>query len=100
LVLTVLSGIVFYWLRCRCKIIYGAVEILVALTIMYIAYFPRGGGTLLTADDYVAPSLAAILASQVVAFFASVYVFVRGCDNIGLQDIVGRAFRGKPGKAA
>jgi hypothetical protein len=96
----VIGGFVFYWLRCTHKVLYGCCETFVSLIIAYIACFPQGGGTVLTADDYVAPSLAAILASRAVAFFASVYVFVRGSDNIGLKDIVLRVVAGKGGKVA
>ena len=38
----ILFGIFLYWFRCRCLICYGVVEILVALLLIYIFFFPEG----------------------------------------------------------
>jgi hypothetical protein len=78
---TLIGGLFFYWLRSNHKAVYGLCEIVISFVIIYIAYFPHGGGTLLAGDDYVPPPLGSLIASSVVAFFGSVYVFVRGCDN-------------------
>ena len=58
-------------------------EILAALALMYVIYFPHGGGLILLTGGYVPPSLLdSIISSQLVGVFASVYGFVRGWDNI------------------
>jgi hypothetical protein len=62
-------------------IAYGLSEILAALALMYVVYFPHGGPVLLY-GPYTPPSLLDILTGRAVAFFANVYGFVRGCDNI------------------
>jgi hypothetical protein len=81
LVLTVFAGIFFYWLRSNHRIVYGLSELLAALALMYVVYFPHGGRLILT-GGYVEPTLLDMLTSRAVAFFASVYGFVRGSDNI------------------
>ena len=98
-IVTVIAGLFFYWLRCKTRRLYGFCEVLFSFIIMYIAYFPNtkvtgtDTGTLLCADDcsHIPPSVADLLANELVLFLGSVYVFVRGCDNMGLQDIVGGA---------
>jgi hypothetical protein len=106
-IVTVIVALFFYWLRCKNRTLYGCSEVLFSFIIMYIAYFPNtkvtgtDTGTLLCADDcsHIPPSVAALLANEMVLFLGSVYVFVRGCDNIGLQDLVRRWVlrRGKVG---
>jgi hypothetical protein len=49
---------------------------------MYFIYFPHGGPVLLVTGGGLPPSLLDIISSKSVGFFASVYGFVRGCDNI------------------
>jgi hypothetical protein len=41
LVLTVMAGLFFYWLRNNHRILYGTSEILAALALMYVVYFPH-----------------------------------------------------------
>jgi hypothetical protein len=80
--LTVCAGVIFYWLRNNHRILYGASEILAALALMYFIYFPHGGPIpMITAQDIPRSFLDAV-SSEAVGFFASVYGFVRGCDNI------------------
>jgi hypothetical protein len=85
--LTVLIGLFFYWLRTNHRAWYGFSEILVAFGLLYVTYFPHGGEVLLTVD-YVPPTILDTLTSRAVPFFASVYAFVRGWDNIveGLRE--------------
>jgi hypothetical protein len=95
---TVIVALALYWLRCKTLRVYGCFEIIFSFIIMYIAYFPNtkvtgtDTGTVLYGDDlkHIPPSLAALLANEMVLFLGSAYVFVRGCDNIGLQDLVRR----------
>jgi hypothetical protein len=82
---TVIIGLFFYWLRSNCRVWYGVSEILVAVALMYVAYFPHGGGFILTgghAPSPLIPSILDKLISVAVPVFGSVYAFVRGCDNI------------------
>jgi hypothetical protein len=88
---TIIIGFFFYWLRNNHRVGYGFSEILAALALMYVAYFPHGGGIGLTGGGEAAPYIPTILdtlISRAVPFFASVYAFVRGCDNIiaGLRE--------------
>ena len=80
--LTVCAGVFFYWLRNNHRILSGMSEILAALALMFIIYFPHGGPILVTADESIPPSFLDVVSSAAVGFFASVYGFVRGCDNI------------------
>jgi hypothetical protein len=76
-------GVFFYQLRSRHRIAYGSCEILFSLVLAYLVCFPaQGSGTFIVGDDYVPPPFVSELAVQLVAIFASVYAFVRGCDNI------------------
>jgi hypothetical protein len=84
MVLTLCAGMFFYWLRNNHRILYGTSEILAALALMYFMYFPHGGPVLLT-GGYIAPTWLDVTRSKSVGFFASVYGFVRGCDNIGTE---------------
>jgi hypothetical protein len=80
--LTVCAGVFFYWLRNNHRILYGMSEILAALALMYFIYFPHGGPELLATGGGSPASLLDIISSAAVGFSASVYGFVRGCDNI------------------
>jgi hypothetical protein len=79
--ITVCAGLFFYWLRNNHRIVYGTSEIIAALALMYVVYFPHGGNAYLLMNS-TPPTFLDILTSRAVAFFASVYGFVRGCDNI------------------
>jgi hypothetical protein len=81
----VIIGLFFYWLRSNYLVWYGISEIFVAFALMYVAYFPHGGGVILTGGEAPPPPLPSILdalITRAVPFFASIYAFVRGCDNI------------------
>ena len=82
--LTVCAGVFFYWLRNNHRIWYGVSELLAAFALMYVIYFPHGSiGAIVTAGGYVPPSLLdTVITSKFVGFFASIYGFVRGWDNI------------------
>jgi hypothetical protein len=84
--LTVIVGL-FFWVRTNHRVWYGLSEIVVAFGLMYLAYFPHGGRVALQAH-YVEPSFLDVLTGRTVPLFASVYAFVRGCDNFlsGLQE--------------
>jgi hypothetical protein len=86
-VLTVIIRLFFYWLRSNRRVWYGFSEILVAFGLMCVTYFPHGGMVALAAA-YVSPTILDTLTSRAVPFFASVYAFVRGCDNFvaGLRE--------------
>jgi hypothetical protein len=83
IVLTVFIGIIFYWLRCSRRVLYGAIEIIVALALIYEFYFPLDGIVVHSVgSDYVPPTIWHVLASRSVHLVVSIYVFVRGCDNV------------------
>ena len=88
---TIIIGFFFYWLRNNHRVFYGLSEILAALALIYVAYFPHGVGGIETAGGAAPPYISTIwdtLISRAVPFFTSVYAFVRGCDNIvvGLRE--------------
>jgi hypothetical protein len=71
----------FYWLRCKHRTLYGALEIFFALVLMYVGLFPAQTHALLVRG----PTHSEIVIGAVTKFvtlFGAVYVFVRGLDNI------------------
>jgi len=42
----ILFGVLLYWLRCRHRVLYGAAEIVVALLLLYLFFFPEFQGYL------------------------------------------------------
>jgi hypothetical protein len=38
---TVCLGLFFYWLRCRRQLVYGLVELVVALAVIFLAFCPQ-----------------------------------------------------------
>ena len=70
----------FYWIRSSNRILYGAIEIAVGLTIFLILFKIVPSPTLLTADDTPRPVWLAV--PNIVGFFTGVYALVRGLDNI------------------
>jgi hypothetical protein len=90
---TVIAGLFFFGMRLKCRVLYGISEIIVAFGLMYIRYFPHGGGHIL-GNGGLPPSFLDTLAVEAVPIFVSVYAFVRGCDNLvtgwpWLQDRLG-----------
>jgi hypothetical protein len=45
-VVSVLFGALLYWLRCRHRVLYGMGEILVALLLLYLFFFPETANVL------------------------------------------------------
>jgi hypothetical protein len=81
--LAILTGVILYWCRCHHRLWYGVGEILVALLLLYIFFFPEGP-TALGAGGWtgsLGPVWGAIL-SRTVNLFAGLYALVRGLDNI------------------
>ena len=76
-VLTVAAGGFFYWLRGCCRWLYGLCEILIALLIIFLIWFPHGPHVLGAGGD----TLWDIFLTKTVSIFVGVYAFVRGCDN-------------------
>jgi hypothetical protein len=74
-------GIFFYWLRYRHRLLYGILEILVALVLLYVGIFPAETYALLIREP---PRSDIVIAgvTKMVTVFGAVYVFVRGLDNI------------------
>jgi hypothetical protein len=82
--LTIAAGAFFYWLRGRCRWVYGIVEIAVALLIIFLIWFPHGYRLLSVGGE----TFWDIFLSKTVSIFVGVYAFVRGCDNLigGLRE--------------
>jgi hypothetical protein len=84
---TIVIGLIFYWLRSNHRAVYGFSEILVAFGLMFLKYWPHGVGVLAFSLN-PPPTFLDALAAEAVPFFVTVYVFVRGCDNLigGLRE--------------
>ena len=97
-VLTVVAGLFFYWLRNNHRVWYGLSEILAALALMYLVYFPHGGPGVLGTYGSTPPSLLDILTPVAVPFlpvsmawFAAVITSSPACarDRRHLQQRIG-----------
>jgi hypothetical protein len=77
-VLSIMVAIFFYWLRGRNRILYGAFELVVAVLLLLLIFAPHPD--VLTAGNS-GPEWFFPL-SKVVSFFAAIYAFVHGWDNI------------------
>jgi hypothetical protein len=75
---TVAVGLLFYVLRCRQQLAYGVVELVVALAVIILTFYPQ---THYLEDLQVPPWWGWIL-SRGVGASAGIYVMVRGLDNI------------------
>jgi hypothetical protein len=82
-VLTVLFGLFLYWLRCHHRVLYGAAEIVVALLLIYIFFFPEHRGVLQMIEwgGPLGPVWGELL-SRAVTLFGGLYALVRGLDNV------------------
>jgi len=78
-VLLILAGIVAYRVRCANRFAYGLAEIVAAFGLMMIAAF-HPGPVYLTGNE---GSIFAKLLSTALSYVTSVYLMVRGLDNIG-----------------
>jgi hypothetical protein len=78
ILVTVVIGLLFYVVRCRCKLAYGLVELVVALAVIIVTFYPQTNYLLLEAK----PPLWGWLLSKSVGISAGIYVMVRGLDNI------------------
>jgi hypothetical protein len=77
IVLTIAAGTFFYWLRCRWLAWYGFSELIVALLLIYLTFFPHTNYLLLVGGGSWDKAF-----TEPVKLFAGIYAFVRGCDNI------------------
>jgi len=78
-IVTVLAGVGFYLLRCQIRWLYGLIEIIVALVIMFFASFPVANA--LYVEGSYGFGLSAYLTWGVITRLTGVYVLVRGLDN-------------------
>jgi hypothetical protein len=72
------AALVFYKLRCKRRLWYGMLELVVAVTVMVLAVFPQRGDILLAAG----PGLVGSSIEKLITMSAGIYIFVRGLDNI------------------
>ncbi|WFU14417.1 hypothetical protein [Bradyrhizobium sp. CB3481] len=77
-VLLMFAGFVAYWLRCRHRFSYGILEIIAAVGLMIIAVFHPEAGHLSLGNG----SVFGEVLSSALSFIASVYLMVRGLDNM------------------
>jgi hypothetical protein len=81
--LAILAGVALYWCRCRHRLWYGVGEILVALLLLYIFFFPEAQGVV-GMNSWIG-SLGPVWGfylSRTVTLFGGLYALVRGLDNI------------------
>jgi hypothetical protein len=77
----VIAALVLYWLGCRRRLYYGMIELVVALTVMVLAFYPQTVGNVLVNGAYTPSALGSLIA-KLIPLSAGVYIFVRGLDNI------------------
>jgi hypothetical protein len=77
--LTLTIGVLFYVLLCRRQLAYGLVELVVALLVIVLTFYPQTNYLLLEEE----PPRWGWLLSKSVGTSAGIYVMVRGLDNIG-----------------
>jgi hypothetical protein len=75
--ITIGVGCFFYGLRCRLRLCYGLLELMVAFIIIYLTFHPL---RINLAD--LEPPLSNWLLSKSVGFLAGVYIMIRALDNI------------------
>ncbi|MGD0027098.1 MAG: hypothetical protein ABSC37_21165 [Xanthobacteraceae bacterium] len=77
--LTVAFGLLFYGLRCRCQLVYGMFELVVALAVIVVTFYPHAQASPLLVEG---PSWWGGPLSHIIGVTAGIYVMVRGLDNI------------------
>jgi hypothetical protein len=75
---TISFGLVFYFVRCRCRFGYGVLEIVVSVAVIFLTLYPQTSDLQLEGDE---PWWGWIL-SKSVGLSAGIYIMVRGLDNI------------------
>jgi len=79
---TVVFGVCLYWLRCWRLALYGAAEIVVALVLIFLFFFPQGPATMgVGSQGFLGPVWGEVVA-RTVTLFGGLYALVRGLDNI------------------
>jgi hypothetical protein len=82
-VAAILFGVFLYWLRCRHLVLYGVAEIVVALALIYVFFFPeRHGFPLMNEWMGNLPPVLGEPLSRAVNLFGGLYALVRGLDNV------------------
>jgi hypothetical protein len=81
--LTIILGVVLYWVRSRFRFWYGLGEMGVGILVVILIYVPHEPPLLSEGGEV---SFWAAWAWSVVGWLAGLYIFVRGMDNIG-QDL-------------
>jgi hypothetical protein len=81
--IAILVGVFLYWCRCRHRVLYGAAEILVALLLLYLFFFPEAQGVV-GRNSWIGSlgSVWGFYLSRTVTLFGGLYALVRGLDNI------------------
>ena len=75
-------GLFFYWLRCRWRLFYGLVELVAALAVIILTFYPQTDYFL---QDNSGPPWWGWFLSKSVGISTGIYVMVRGLDKPGIQ---------------
>jgi hypothetical protein len=76
-VVTIVLGVFFYVVRFRWQLAYGVFELLAALAIIFVTFYPQTNYLLLEESSW-----QGWLLRKGVGALAGIYVMVRGLDNI------------------
>jgi len=90
-VLAILAGVVLYWCQRRHRLWYGVGEIVVALLLLYIFFFPEGPAAL-GVGSWTGSQWGVNLL-RMLNLFAGLYALVRGLDNINALERWNRVWR-------
>jgi hypothetical protein len=88
IVLTLAMGIFLYRLRCTHRFLYGIIEIVASLLVMYVTWVPQRSFQLLNQGT----SLLGNYIITGIGVLTGVYILVRGLDNIDTDLPVGWRF--------
>jgi hypothetical protein len=75
--LTVCAGLFFYWLRGQFRFIYGLCEIVVALVVIYLTFYPHTYNLVTRM-----PTFSEMILSKSIGVLGGIYIMVRGLDNM------------------
>ena len=78
--LAILAGVILYWCWRRHRLLYGVGEILVALLLLYIFFFPEAPAVF-GVGSWTGSQWGVNLL-RMLNLFAGLYALVRGLDNI------------------
>ena len=75
--ITIVFGLIFYWIRSHRLSVYGIVEVAVSLGVIVLTFYPQTFALL-----FQEPPLWGFLLSHGVGVLAGIYLMVTGLDHI------------------